>query len=318
MPTIRQRKGSFRAEICVNKIRESATFDTKAEAMMWALKREEEIRSGRVATVAPRTTVGKLLSDYAKKVSPTKKGARWEILRINAILKTDFSEIPLRDFTPDHAKDYVKDRLRVVSGSSVNREINLLSHCFTTAIEWGWLTENPFHNIKRPKSSRPRDRIATDDEINRICSAMGITDDKPKNTIQRVALAVHFAIETGMRAGEIASIKPAAVAGSVVTLLDTKNGDKRRVPLSAKAREILTLVDNDFTLTGAQIDSLWRKYRDRAGVDGLRFHDLRHLAVTRLSKKLDILALARMIGHRNIRMLQVYYNESAESIAERL
>lgn len=88
--------------------------------------------------------------------------------------------------------------------------------------------------------------------------------------------------------------------------------------MSPRAKEILTLVDNDFALTGAQIDSLWRKYRDRAGIVGLRFHDLRHLAVTRLSKKLDILALARMIGHRNIKMLQVYYNESAESIAERL
>lgn len=146
---------------------------------------------------------------------------------------------------------------------------------------------------------------------------MGMTDT-PTKVIHRVALAVHFAIETGMRAGEIASIKPANVAGSVATLHDTKNGDKRRVPLSTRAREILTLVGNDFSLTGAQIDSLWRKYRDRAGVDGLRFHDLRHLAVTRLSKKLDILALARMIGHRNIKMLQIYYNESPESIAERL
>lgn len=285
--------------------------------MLWALKREEEIRSGRIATVAPRTTVGKLLSDYAKKVSPTKKGTRWEILRINVILKSDFANIHLRDFTPDHAKDYAKERLRVVSGSSVNREINLLSHCFTVAIEWGWITENPFHNIKRPKSSKPRDRLATNEEIDRICTAMGMTDN-PTKIIHRVALAVHFAIETGMRAGEIASIKPAAVAGSVVTLLDTKNGDKRRVPLSTRAREILAMVNNDFDLTGAQIDSLWRKYRDKAGVDGLRFHDLRHLAVTRLSKKLDILALARMIGHRNIKMLQIYYNESAESIAERL
>ena len=127
-----------------------------------------------------------------------------------------------------------------------------------------------------------------------------MTDDKPKNTMQRVALAVHFAIETGMRAGEIASIKPANVAGSVATLNDTKNGDKRRVQLSPRAKEILTRVNNDFDLTSAQIDSLWRKYRDRAGVDGLRFHDLRHLAVTRLAKKLSILDLARMIGHRDI------------------
>jgi hypothetical protein len=56
----------------------------------------------------------------------------------------------------------------------------------------------------------------------------------------------------------------------------------------------------------------------RAMVEGLTFHDSRHLAITKQSKKLDILALARMVGRWDLRQLQVYYNESAEDIAGRL
>lgn len=58
--------------------------------------------------------------------------------------------------------------------------------------------------------------------------------------------------------------------------------------------------------------------KEKAAVEGLSFHDSRHEAVTRLSKKLDVLALARMIGHKNIRELMTYYNETAEELAARL
>ncbi len=73
-----------------------------------------------------------------------------------------------------------------------------------------------------------------------------------------------------------------------------------------------------FDLDVSQIDSLWRKAKKLALIEDLHFHDLRHTAVTRLAKKLAILDLARMIGHKDLRMLQIYYNESAESMAEKL
>jgi len=63
---------------------------------------------------------------------------------------------------------------------------------------------------------------------------------------------------------------------------------------------------------------LFRSIKRRAKVDGFTFHDSRHLAITRLSRKLDVLALARMVGHRNLSQLQAYYNESAEDLAKRL
>jgi integrase len=93
------------------------------------------------------------------------------------------------------------------------------------------------------------------------------------------------------------------------------------VPLSTRAIELLGELpkqDPVFGLTSRQLDVLWRKLRDRAAVADLTFHDSRHWAVTRLAKKLDVMDLARMVGHRNLSQLLAYYNEKAEDLALRL
>lgn len=126
-----------------------------------------------------------------------------------------------------------------------------------------------------------------------------------------------------MRAGEIVALTWDRVdlKRRVAKLTQTKNGRSREVPLSSEAVRLLEALpksDPVFGLTSHQIDALWRKVRDKAKADGLNFHDSRHAAITALSKKLDVLALARMVGHTDLRMLQVYYNETAEELAKRL
>ena len=78
------------------------------------------------------------------------------------------------------------------------------------------------------------------------------------------------------------------------------------------------MVPQGFTLTDASRDTLFRKARTKAGLTGFTFHDARALALTRLAKKVDVLTLARIAGHRNLKSLMVYYRESAEDIAKRL
>ncbi len=80
----------------------------------------------------------------------------------------------------------------------------------------------------------------------------------------------------------------------------------------------LPRLDPVFGLHSRQLDALFRKLRDRAGVEGLTFHDSRHAAITALAKRLEVLELARMVGHTDLKMLMVYYNESAENLAKRL
>lgn len=72
------------------------------------------------------------------------------------------------------------------------------------------------------------------------------------------------------------------------------------------------------TVSAQTASVLFRRARIRAEIDDLTFHDSRHEACTRLARKLDLLDLARMLGHRDLRSLRTYYNPTAVEIAERL
>jgi len=97
-----------------------------------------------------------------------------------------------------------------------------------------------------------------------------------------------------------------------------------QVRLSKRARELIGFLPPVekghpiFALTPSQLDANFRKLREAACIDGLTFHDTRHEAITRLARKLNVLELARMVGHRDLKMLQIYYNETAENLAVRL
>lgn len=328
-------KTGWRAQVAVQGVRESRHLSTKAEAIAWATAREAEIRAGKATGIQGGRTVGDAFDRYEKEVSATKRGQRFEQLRLAAIGKWQINGKPFRDMllvdaTSDVLGKWRDHRLKIdeMSGSTVNRELNLLSNVFTVAAkEWKWIAASPTTDVRRPQESQPRDRLYTDDEIERICFALGFDlegEERVETVSQRIAVAFLFAIETAMRAGEICGLLPRDVAGRVATLTETKNGTKRRVPLSKRAVELLELLplpDDDgplFGVTAKSLDALFRKARTRAGVDDATFHDTRHLAITRLAKKLGVLDLARMVGHRDLKQLQVYYNETAEAMAERL
>jgi integrase len=208
-----------------------------------------------------------------------------------------------------------------ISGSTVNREMNLLSNVFTIARkEWKWISESPTSDAKRPKESEPRFRRITPAEIDEMCVALGWCERPPVTKQQSVAAAFLFAIETAMRAGEICWLHAGAVTGRVVHLPPevTKNGTFRDVPLSPRALAILKLCPDGFGITTATLDAMFRKYRNKTTITGLTFHDTRHEAITRLAKKLHVLDLARMTGHKDIKKLMIYYNEAAEDIADKL
>ncbi|WP_323717494.1 site-specific integrase [Paracoccus aminovorans] len=127
-----------------------------------------------------------------------------------------------------------------------------------------------------------------------------------------------------MRAHEIATLNWSSIDTEkrVAKLDRTKNGEPREVPLSSEAIRILMQFegsDPPFGFTsGAHLSTNWFALKQKAGADGLTFHDSRHEAITRLSRKLDVLALARMVGHKNIKELMTYYYETAEELATRL
>lgn len=328
MATYRKRAGSWEASIVKTvagqKVRRSSTFTTKAEAQAWAAQIEAELNTGRIGAM-PGKTVGDLFVKYSSEVSPKNDGGDWEIKRLAAAKKMDIAKVPLTELDGSHIAKWRDKRMESVKTSTVRREWTLLSSVFTTAkSEWKWIPTHPMTEVKRPPDSPHRDATWKPGQIDAMLIALGYNEGKPQTIGQLVACCFLFALETACRAGELRAITKADVTDSVVRITGERKGAgktvsaKRDVPLSARAKAILEQVDYDFRLSASQLDSNFRKARDMAGIEGVTFHDTRATAITRLAKRLDILDLARAIGHKNLSQLMVYYREDPQAIAQRL
>ena len=305
MASFRETPYGWRAEICRRKVRASESgFRTKAAAVAWAGKVEAEIMAG-VRGEIPNLTVSALLVRYEKEVSEYKKGKRWEVVRLTAMGRDRLAQVRLRDLDSPHAAAWQERRLKAVKASSVRRERNLLNNVFEIARkEWKWIRANPFEGVRRPKDGKPRDRIATQDEqeilLRKASPALG--------------RAITAALETAMRCKEIAS-KP-EINGSVAKLRDSKTGEGRDVPLSAKAKRAF---EEGIDLTAGSISALFAQLCKAEKIKGLTFHDLKHTAMTRLSKRLDPWELAKMSGNKDMNLiLNVYYKHDPHETVKKL
>ncbi|ARQ46069.1 tyrosine-type recombinase/integrase [Oxalobacter formigenes] len=324
MASFRKKGNGWVAEIARAGFRQSKSFVTKAEAVAWATQTEADLLAGKRGR-APNKPLNWLLEKYSNEVSTTKKGVRWEQIRLSAMSRDEIGKIMLSDLHKRDITEWRDRRLRTVSSATVNREWNLLSNVFTIAMnEWGFLDDNPMKTVRRPVTSKARDRRISEDEIERMLLACGYDYETPPETTQaRVGAAFLFAIETAMRAGEIVSLTSddIDIDKRTARLKNTKNGTDRDVPLSSEAIRILKQLPEEntcFDIASSSLDALFRKAKKRAMIDDLHFHDTRHESITRLAKKLDVLSLARMVGHRDLKMLMVYYNETAEELAKKL
>lgn len=311
--------GKIRAEVARLGKRTSKVFATKSAAKDWAARQEFLIiDEGPIGEIK---TLGEAFDRYGREVSVTKRGAHWEIIRLARFGRDSFANIKMADLKASDFAAWRDARLRDVSASTVNREMSLLSGVLTVARkEWGWIAVNPISDVRKPPKPQPRDRIVTDRELEALAISAG--SDLTKATA-RSFHAFKFAIETAMRAGEINGLTWGDIDldKRVAHLSMTKNGTSRDVPLSSVAVLLLRALpyaDPVFGLDGSKLDVLWRKLRDRAGVSDLTFHDSRHCAITQLAGKLDVLDLARMVGHRNVSQLLGYYNPKASDIAAKL
>lgn len=323
MASYTRRGDKWRVQVKKNGERYTSTWDTKAEAKAWAVAKEAELNTGD-QDVGGRKLLRELFERYAREVSPRHKGARWEQIRLEK-LSRDIGHHKIKDVVDSDVLSVWKTRrLTEVKPSSVIREMTLMNQVFETALhEWRVLGRNPLVGIRKPPAPRARTRLISDTELATMWQALRYTHDGPIVTkMAQVGLALAIALQTAMRAGEVLSLT--RQEGKVAVLHDTKNGDVRRVPLSPEARRLVARIpEGGFTLSSGELSSLFRKARIKCGFPsgeqgGFTFHDSRANALTMLSKKLDVLELAKMVGHRDPRSLMIYYRESAEDIADRL
>lgn len=309
---------------------QTKTFETKAAAETWARATEYEMDQGLFVSraEAESTTLRELLERYKEEITPLKKGAASESARIRAFLKHSLAQRFVAGIRGVDIARYRDARLKKVSPATVKRELVIISHLFEVARkEWGIHVSNPVRDIKLPPHSNARERrlqIGHDGEKSEESRLLEACKEAKNPFLLPI---VHLALETAMRQGELVSLRWEHIDLNRRTahLPDTKNGESRTVPLSPTAIQVLRSLPRSIhgqVFPGLTTEAVKRAYiraARRAGIEDLHFHDLRHEATTRFFELgLNIMEVASITGHKDLRMLRRYTHLKAEDLARKL
>lgn len=296
------------------------TFETKREAEAWAADIESQMNRGTFVdrSEAERTTFGEALGRYAREVTQNKRGWKTEMHRIKALQKHPLAARSLASLRSLDFANYRDERLKECSSATVKRELVIISHVFNTArTDWSLPIDNPVASIRKPQAGQHRERRLSEDEQVRLLQA---ADESKATTL---SFCIVLALETGMRAGEIVGLQWEQIdlPNRVIRLDITKNGDRRVVPLSEAAEAAIRLLPRPIhggRLTkfydSRGLSAAFRRACERAGISGLRFHDLRHEAASRLAPYMPVATLAKVLGWKTIQMAMRYYNPTAAEL----
>lgn len=308
----------------------SKTFPSKDEAAAWTAEIEANLANGATkrTLLSAKTSMSELIDRYLDEVTPRKKSADTEKYHIRVIQRSQLAKYTVGTLTPDAVRTYRDDRLKKVSPSTVNRELNILHHMIEFARkEWGVSGGvNPVSDVQRPKNPPPRDRRLASNEETALLAAC---DESRGGYLRGV---VELAIETGMRQAEMVALdwSQVDIPRRTIRLLEgtTKNGEGRGVPLSTKAVAVLrrhAVNPEDMAgrvFKGVTAEALKRAFIracDRAKLENFHFHDLRHEAVSRLFEKgLNQMEVSSVSGHKDLRMLKRYTHLDASKLAAKL
>lgn len=315
----------------------SKTFYYKNDAEKWARKVESEIDRGIFINTkeSERMTLSALIERYKNEELPKLKSQTQEISRLNIIEKMLGKEI-IGAITSSSITKYCNERLKIIKQNSVNREVTSIKRLLSFAHKDCKISlPNGLPEYKKKQVDDSRERRVSDAEIEAICS---------HSESAELASIVKIAVHTGMRRSDISKLRRGSIDFSVpcLKLLETKNGKNLTTPLSSAAAEILKTqtprVDGFvFGLRGRSITQAFNRARVRARnsylkkckenninadenflVD-LRFHDLRHEATSRLAAFLpNVIELARVTGHKDLKMLNRYYQVSVSDLAKKI
>ena len=301
------------------------TFQTKADAEKWARAVESEIDKGQFVSVneAQRTTLGDVIARYLEEVTPSMKGASEDTIRLKAIMRKPIARWSMANLSAARIAAYRDERLKEVSPGTVIRELAYLSAIINHARrEWGINVPNPVQMVRKPQSPQARSRVLTDEEVIKLLQALEPVGRRSHWTKP----AVQLALATAMRRGELLSLRWEHIdlENRTAFLPDTKNGDSRTVPLSTAAVQVLAGLPRHisgvvFPVKFFTLDAAFKRGIRRAGLDKVRFHDLRRTAITRMAEKLpNVIELAAVSGHKSLMVLKRYYHPKAQDLALKL
>lgn len=325
MPTIRK-KGEGQYHVQIRKRgypTQTKTFTKEADARRWATIIESEMERGVFVsrTEAEATLVKDVLQRFATEILPTKRSEQSDKSRIKTLTEA-FGDYRLASLNSTQVARFRDQRLKVVGPQSVIHEINLLNRVLKTAtMDWGIALPGglPTAQVRKPAKPRGRDRRVTEEEITKI------TENTESTELRTI---ITLAVETGMRRSELASLtwKETDLKKQTVYLPKTKTDVPRTVPLSRVAVNALQVlgVKHEGKIFNLQAESMSQAFEracepHRANISGVRFHDLRHEATSRLFEKgLNVMEVAAITGHKTLDMLKRYTHLRAEDLAKKL
>jgi integrase len=322
--TFRKRNGKWQVIVRHKSIGTvSRSFIAKTQAIKWGLEQEERIERGIFGCIEPsEVALSELLQRYSKEITPAKRGAAIERYRLRRLINDPISRCSIDQLTSQLLASFRDKRLKD-GQRACQLDLILIRHCLRIAIsEWGLrLSVNPVDQIKKPPSPRPRERRLNDGEYKRLEEASTLTHNP------HIWPVVIFAIETGMRRSEILSLTwdNISLEQQLAYLCLTKNGTSRAVPLSKKAVDVLRGqgsrqdTPTPFPVNANALRLAWERLRKRADLCDLRFHDLRHEAISRFFELgLSVPEVAVISGHKDARMLFRYTHLKAGNIIAKL
>ena len=309
MSYIRKSKNGYRCEVEKFGVRESRTFETKRLAQEWGKRRELEINP---ATVKAEVHLFHDVCDrYLRDVSVKKDGLKWETLRINAF-KEHFGNVPLDSLRQPQMAAWRDARVKEVTGGTVRREKTLLNHIFTVArLEWHYIDFKPFEGVKMPADNEVREQVWKWQQIKRVLRAPATGKTK------EVVDAFHIALRTAMRLQEV--LAAPALFDKVRQVVDLppeldKMNRRRVIPIGRIGARLLQRAP--FIVDANEASTLFSDLLGCLGIQGMMFRDSRATALTLMARRVDIMRLQRISGHKDIRQLSRYYREKSEDISK--
>ena len=299
------------------------SFIAKQDAHKWARETERLIEVGQFVdtTEANKTTLKTLLERYEREVVPKKRTTGDKYL-ISNIMKHSFVDKVLSHITSSDIAEFRDKRLNVVSGSSVNRELSIVSDCIKRAInEWGcYIRENPVKPSLRCEENPSRTRRLDIGEYEKLMTAC-------KKSRAFWCPIIDFAIHSAMRRGELLRItwQMVHLDKKYITLPPeiTKTNKVRNVPLQPHAIEILrklprSLDGRVFPIGIKNFERTWTKICRRANIKGLRWHDLKREAISRLFERGLSISEVQLFCGNSLATLNVYTEHNSTTLAEKL
>ena len=324
MATIRKKREKWCVEIRRSFHKHiSKTFISKQDAQRWARETERLIEIGQYQDLseANKTTLKQLLERYEREVS-SKKRTEADKYLIRNIMQHDLVNKVLSHVSSSDIAEFRDKRLETVSGSSVNRELSIISDCINRAItEWKcFISENPVKVGLRCKENPQRTRRLLAGEYEKLMNSC------KKNRAFWCPI-IDFAIHSAMRRGELLSITWDMVDldKKFITLPPqiTKTNKPRNVPLQPHAINILRSIPRSlngrvFPIGIKNFERSWTAICKRAGIKGLRWHDLKREAVSRLFEKGLSVSEVQLFCGNSLTTLGVYTEHDSTTLAEKL